>query len=54
MRLDRDHIKTILNERIDEVVESHPGFLENINEDLIFNIIIDIVEELNQEDCQSG
>lgn len=53
MRLDREKIKKKLNNSIQSL--SHE-FIENSNEDLIFDLIIDIIEEelTTKEDCQSG
>ena len=53
MKLDRKNIKNRLNSSIQSLSQE---FIENSNEDLIFNLIIDIIEEelTTKEDCQSG
>ena len=53
MKLDRENIKKKLNSSIQSLSQE---FIENSNEDLIFNLIIDIIEEelTTKEDCQSG
>ena len=53
MKLDRENIKKKLNSSIESLSYE---FIENSNEDLIFNLVIDIIEEelTSKEDCQSG
>ncbi len=53
MKLDRENIKKKLNLSVQSLSND---FIQNSNEDLIFNLIIDIVEEelTKKEDCQSG
>lgn len=53
MKLDRENIKN----KLDSTIQSlNHEFIENSSEDLIFNLIIDIIEEelTTKEDCQSG
>jgi len=46
MKLERNKIKEEFNNRIGNIISENPEFTERLNQDFIFDLLFDIIEEM--------
>lgn len=47
MKLERNKIQEEFNRRITDIISENPEFTERLNQDFIFNLLFDIIEEMS-------
>lgn len=47
MKLKRNKIQEEFNRRITDIISENPEITERLNQDLIFNLLFDIIEEMS-------
>lgn len=47
MKLNRNKIKEEFNHKIGDIISDNPEFTERLNQDFIFDLLFDIIEEMN-------